>query len=839
MNKLISKIVGVCLGMSMAAGVGIGVAVGSQNMEVKPAEAATPSVGTTTYNLAFSNIGTTGWSSSYADHSYTAADDVVISMNASKQTSTITTVPVTKGQPISLVLPSNPGVYISAFSFTATQWGSKAQTMTAKYSTNRGSSYTSTGKTSTNFSISVSSSDMGSSTSVNAIQITFSSTSNQVGLSSFSVTYAASSTTTPSISVAGSATVAKDDSTSLSVEYANLTSTLNVSALPAGVATASLENAVSSGTGTVNLIINGVSKGTATVTLSSTGATDATVTVNVFESKEYTKITMDSKLVDGGHYLIAGTGTTKIMSLTQNSNNRGMVEASGSSPFDTLTTSNYGACELVISKGSGDYASYYTLFDASYNSGAGGYLYDPDETNKNYLRSDTLNGDKFYWTISFSDNHVVFTNKNNSKVIRFNSSNTPPIFSSYASTGSQSLVDLYLLTSELPGEKTISSFTMPSASISFENLDSYTFTASYSPTDASETVTASIQSGNVGSVTFGAVNMSNGTLTVVLTGETAGALTIVLTGDDSGTTASKAITVLNSSRIYNSNLLNKDSVSTTLGGSVVTNGVTWFTNDCTMQNEEDDFSTATDTHKGVGLGTAAKPVDTFELTSDLFVGEDYAGLTAHTISSIVVNASVAKDGSASLEVYLNGTKLGSTESLSESATDYVFTPASGYVGHITIKIANSAAKAVYLGSVIVKGTASTQPSGTFYTIAKELETIDSCNISESDWNTFLATEDTYYEKTYGELFDDYSSAFGNIVLWDHESKDSSSLKTSTFSAFDKYDYIQSRFDAGSGLRGLLNKVNTNSTTIIIVTISVLSLASIGAYFLLRKKKEVK
>jgi hypothetical protein len=185
MNKLFTKIAKLTLGLAMAAGVGV--AIGAGRKDVSPAHAAVPSAGTTSYSLAFTTIGTSGWSNGYANHTYTATDDVVISMNASKQTGTITDVPVTKGQPVTLVLPSNPGVYISGFTFTAKQWSTKAQTITAHYSTNGGSTYTAISGTSTNFSITKS----GLTSGTNAIKITFSSTSNQVGLSSFSVTYTA------------------------------------------------------------------------------------------------------------------------------------------------------------------------------------------------------------------------------------------------------------------------------------------------------------------------------------------------------------------------------------------------------------------------------------------------------------------------------------------------------------------------------------------------------------------------------------------------------------------------------------------------------------------------
>lgn len=140
-------------------------------------------------SFAFSTIGSTGWTNSYADHSITCTDGTV-SMKASKQTGTITDYPVTKGQPVSFVLSDNTKS-LSAVSFTCQKWGSKAQTITLKYSTDGGDSYSdlSPSVTSTNFSISSSSLPTGT----NAVQITFNSQNNQVGIQSMSYTLAGGS----------------------------------------------------------------------------------------------------------------------------------------------------------------------------------------------------------------------------------------------------------------------------------------------------------------------------------------------------------------------------------------------------------------------------------------------------------------------------------------------------------------------------------------------------------------------------------------------------------------------------------------------------------------------
>ena len=158
---------------------------------------------TTMFDFKFETIGSTGWSNSYAAHSYAYTEGTVKFTAASKQTSNITTMPVTKGQPVEFIMED--GYTISAAEFVCQQWASKAQTITLHYSTDGGENYTSTGVTSSNFSIS--SDDLPSGT--NAVKITFSSTSNQIGVKNLTLTYATSGgTVDPSVAT----TVTIDDS---------------------------------------------------------------------------------------------------------------------------------------------------------------------------------------------------------------------------------------------------------------------------------------------------------------------------------------------------------------------------------------------------------------------------------------------------------------------------------------------------------------------------------------------------------------------------------------------------------------------------------------------------
>lgn len=141
---------------------------------------------TKTFDFKFETIGTTGWSNSYAAHSYEYTEGTVKFTAASKQTQNISIMPVTKGQPVEFIMKD--GYTISAAKFECQQWTTKAQTITLHYSTDGGENYISTGVTSSNFTIS--SDELPSGT--NAVKITFSSTSNQIGVKNLTLTYATS-----------------------------------------------------------------------------------------------------------------------------------------------------------------------------------------------------------------------------------------------------------------------------------------------------------------------------------------------------------------------------------------------------------------------------------------------------------------------------------------------------------------------------------------------------------------------------------------------------------------------------------------------------------------------
>ena len=122
------------------------------------------------------------WNSSYSKREVTYSDAKVTFASACRQTSTITNQPITKGQEVSLVMTD--GSNLSTVEWKCTQWSSKTQTITLHYSTNGGNTWTKTNITSTNFTISSDNLPEGT----DAVKITFSSTSNQIGITSCTIT---------------------------------------------------------------------------------------------------------------------------------------------------------------------------------------------------------------------------------------------------------------------------------------------------------------------------------------------------------------------------------------------------------------------------------------------------------------------------------------------------------------------------------------------------------------------------------------------------------------------------------------------------------------------------
>ena len=137
---------------------------------------------TETFDFKFETMGEEGWASSYAEHTVEGTIADVVFASANKQASTITDVPVTKGGNVTATLKNINSYKITGVKFVCKQWDSKTQTITLNVSSD-GENFTATQTTSDNFTLEATGLD------TKAVRFTFSSTSNQVGISSLEITY--------------------------------------------------------------------------------------------------------------------------------------------------------------------------------------------------------------------------------------------------------------------------------------------------------------------------------------------------------------------------------------------------------------------------------------------------------------------------------------------------------------------------------------------------------------------------------------------------------------------------------------------------------------------------
>ena len=154
-------------------------------IELTCAEAAAVTEKTVTFDLT--NIDDfSKWGNSYGSHTVTKDEANIIFAAASKQTTNITDCPVTKGSDIEVVL-NNSKAQITAITITLKQWAKKTQTATLNYSTDGGKNYKTTNPSTTSSTFTLSSSNLPEGT--NAVKVTFSSKSNQVGCQKIEMTY--------------------------------------------------------------------------------------------------------------------------------------------------------------------------------------------------------------------------------------------------------------------------------------------------------------------------------------------------------------------------------------------------------------------------------------------------------------------------------------------------------------------------------------------------------------------------------------------------------------------------------------------------------------------------
>ena len=124
------------------------------------------------------------------------------------------------------------------------------------------------------------------------------------------------------------------------------------------------------------------------------------------------------------------------------------------------------------------------------------------------------------------------------------------------------------------------------------------------------------------------------------------------------------------------------------GGQATLSGINWTSSELGYLGWE-----GTGSARGVQLGSGNAPAGTFTLKTNEISGK---------ISKIVVNGSIGSKGDGKLTVTVNGTQVGSTISLTTTATDYTF-DVSDLSGEIVLTFSNTA-KAMYIKSVSVTYT---------------------------------------------------------------------------------------------------------------------------------------
>lgn len=122
------------------------------------------------------------WGNNYAERSVSGNVANVVFKGASKQASTINDCPVIKGKPIVVSLKDLNSYNITGVKLLLKKWGTKNQTVTLNVSAD-GKKFTSTSEKSSTFVLNA------SSLTTKALQFTFSSTSNQVGVQSIEIFY--------------------------------------------------------------------------------------------------------------------------------------------------------------------------------------------------------------------------------------------------------------------------------------------------------------------------------------------------------------------------------------------------------------------------------------------------------------------------------------------------------------------------------------------------------------------------------------------------------------------------------------------------------------------------
>lgn len=525
MNKLISKIVGVALGLALATGVGAGVVLGN----TKGSEAAYASTSPVTIDL------TTNQTTSASDNALVWSYDE-FTVTASKESGTkVTNYWPGTGANHTRLYNNNKITFAPASGYQI-----DSITITAT-----GDSYLKVGTTSTATNASISTSGAVATVTPTSKTSNVVLTCNGTGrYNSIAVAFSAASSAASITLGKASMYVATTTENTLDVAYANLTANISVSQSGSGSVLLSTDGETYNSSLTLNkataspqtIYVKGNTAGTATLSFASTGVTTQTCTVNVTAPNLYQKITKVAEIKDGGKFIIAAEGTSTVMSTLEGSGNRSYATATIISDKINVPTVADPIDIITITAGTGTYAGYYLLYDASYNNGAGGYLEYYNSGLSTYKPSGTPSQDVYYWSISFASGIATIQNKSDSTmVIQYNTS--AKTFKTYA--GTQKNIELYELESDIPSDTALTSIT--GSDLTLGAGETTTYSATYAPANATESISASL---TPEIATLGTVSMNNGTVSFSITaGSSSGTATLLLEGDNGTVSESVTLTV--------------------------------------------------------------------------------------------------------------------------------------------------------------------------------------------------------------------------------------------------------------------------------------------------------
>lgn len=263
----------------------------------------------------FSKIeGLNSWGSSYSNHVVEYTDATVTFSAASKQTTSITDVPVTKGSEITVVMKNN--TVIKSLNLLTKQWTDKVNDVTLNTSTDGGITFTPTSSIAGAGTI-LSASNLNG---VNAIKFTFSSQGDQIGIAALALNGAELPKKDASITFNPSSISVEVGKTKDFTYTAVYDGTLNIQSNNTDVAT------ISKSSNTIT--VTGVSEGKTTISFKG----DATAQYNAIDKS------IDVEVVASG----------------QGGDSYTITFATGSGDGTQASTST--ACSTVVSEGS-DYLS--------------------------------------------------------------------------------------------------------------------------------------------------------------------------------------------------------------------------------------------------------------------------------------------------------------------------------------------------------------------------------------------------------------------------------------------------------------------------------------------------